>query len=108
MVAVARFEPIRSLGFAGISGTYAAVGTPAEKLGRIICMSNNTQGDLLFSTDGVEDHIFIAAGSFKLYDIQANMNTNYDDRYVLPVGLQFYVKQITAPTSGSVYVEVLY
>lgn len=108
MVAVARFEEIRSLGFGSISGSYAAVGSALTKQGRVVCISNNTEGDLMFSVDGSTDHIFLAAGSFKLYDVQANMNNASDDRYVLPVGLRFYVKQITAPVSGNVYIEVLY
>lgn len=108
MVAVARLDELRSLGFGGISGSYATVGSPLSVLGRILTITNNTEGDMLFTTDSSRDELFVAAGSFKLYDIQANQNDNFDDKYVLPIGTQFYVKQVTAPVSGSVYIEITY
>jgi hypothetical protein len=108
MVARAFFDEIRTLGFAGISGTYAVVGSALTELGRGVCFSNNTEGDVYFTDDNTKNKIFVAAGSFKLWDIQANINPQFDDRYVLPVGTQFYVKQIEAPVSGAVYIEVIY
>lgn len=110
MVARAFFEPLRSLGFAGISGSYAAVGTPLAHPVRAFCITNNTQGDLIFSTDNtlVAGELFVARGSYKLFDIQSNINPQFDDKYVLAIGTQFYVKQVTAPTSGDVYIECLY
>jgi hypothetical protein len=110
MVARAFFEPMRSLGFAGISGSYAAVGTPLDNPVRAFCITNNTQGDMIFSIDNTvaAGHMFIAAGSYKLYDVQANINPQFDDKYVLAVGTQFYVKQSTAPVAGDVYIECIY
>lgn len=109
-VARAHFESLRSLAFGGISGTYAAVGDPLENQVRAFCITNNTQGDMIFSLDNTDaaGHMFVAAGSYKLYDVQANMNTQFDDKYVLAVGEQFYVKQSTAPVAGSIYIECLY
>lgn len=106
----AYFEPLRSLGFAGISAAYAAVGSPTTHTVRAFCITNNTQGHMIFSLDNTNaaGDMFVAAGSYKLYDVQANMNANKDDRYVFPIGTQFYVKQVTAPASGDVYVEVMY
>jgi len=109
-VSRAFFEPLRSLASGGISASYAAVGTPLEHQVRAFCITNNTQGDMIFSLDNgvAAGQMFVAKGSYKLYDVQANMNTQFDDKYVLAVGTQFYVKQSTAPTSGDVYVECLY
>lgn len=106
----AHFEPLRTLAFGGISGTYAPVGDPLANQVRAFCITNNTQGDLIFSLDNtvVEGNMFIAKGSYKLYDVQSNMNAKKDDKYVLAEGDQFYVKQVTAPTSGDVYIECLY
>lgn len=103
------FEALRSLAFGGISGTYAAVGSPTTHPVRGFCITNNTQGDMIFSLDNtvVAGQMFVARGSYKLWDIQANMNAQFDDKYVLPVGTQVYVKQLTAPVSGDVYVEYL-
>ncbi len=108
MVARAFFDEIRSLAFGGISGAYASVGDPLDYPARGICFSNGTQGNVMFTDDVTKDKIYVAAGSFKLWDIQANINPQFDDKYVLPIGTQFSVKQLTAPVSGSVYVEIIY
>lgn len=108
MASRAFYEAIKTLNFSGISGSYASVGTPSAHPIRIFCISNNTMGDLYFTTNTSQDEMFLAAGSFRLYDVQSNINPQFDDKYVLPVGTQFSVKQITAPVSGDVYVEVIY
>jgi len=109
-VSRAHFDSLRSLAFGGISGTYAAVGTPLTVMARAFCITNNTQGDMIFSLDNTNaaGQMFVAAGSYKLYDVQSNMNQQFDDKYVLAIGEQFYVKQSTAPVAGSVYIEILY
>ena len=108
MVARAFFDEIRTLAFGSISGSYASVGSTFTELVRGICLTNNTEGDMMFTDDATKDKIFIPAQSFKLWDIQANVNPQFDDKYVLPIGTQISVKQITAPVSGSVYVECIY
>lgn len=108
MVARANFDELRSLAFGGISGAYATVGDPLEFPARAVCITNDTQGSMLFTTDSSEDQIFVKSQSYKLFDIQSNMNAQFDDKFVLPVGTQFYVKQLAAPVSGSVYIEVLF
>ena len=108
MVSRAFFDEIRTLAFGGISGSYAVVGSTFTKNVRGICFTNNTEGDMMFTDDNTLDKIFVPAQSFKLWDIQANVNPQFDDKYVLPVGTQIYVKQISAPVSGSVYVECIY
>ena len=102
------FEALRVLAFGGISAAYANVGSVTAHKVRIFKISNNTEGDMIFRVTSTDDEIFLTAGSFTLYDIQANMNAQFDDKYVLPIGAQFEVKQITAPVSGAVYVEVIY
>lgn len=108
MVARAHFDEIRSLAFGGISGAFAPVGTPLEFNARGVCFTNLTQGDMIFTDDVTMDKIIVPARNFKLWDIQSNMNAQFDDKFVLPIGTQFYVKQSTAPVSGSVYVENIY
>jgi len=102
------FEAIKTLAFGGISGAYAPVGSPTENEVRIFCISNNTEGDVYFTTNLSQDEMFLAAGSFRLYDLQTNKMPKTDPKFVLEVGTQFYVKQITAPVSGSVFVECIY
>ncbi len=107
---VAKFEALRSLAFGGISGSYAAIGSPTANRVRAFCITNNTQGDMIFSLDNTVSagQMFVARGSYKLYDIQSNMNAQADDSYVLPIGTVFYVKQDTAPVAGNVYVECIH
>lgn len=104
------FDTLRSLAFGSISGTYAAVGTALTVQARIVCITNKTQGDMIFSTDNTNasGQLIVPAGSFKLFDLTANLIPGKDDSFVLAEGTQFYVKQVTAPTSGSVYIEVVY
>lgn len=109
-VSKASFEPLRTLASTGISASYAAVGSATSHEVRAFCITNNTQGDMIFSLDNTvaAGQMFVAKGSYKLYDVQANMNAQFDDKYVIPKATIFYVKQSTAPTSGDVYVECIY
>jgi hypothetical protein len=104
------FDTLRSLAFGSISGTYAAVGSAFTQQARIICFTNKTAGDMIFSTDSTNStgQIFVPAGTFKLYDLTANIVPGKDDSYVIAIGTQFYVKQVTAPVSGAVYIEDVY
>lgn len=104
------FDSLRSLAYTGISGTYAAVGSALTVNPRIICFTNKTQGDVIFSVDSsnANGNLIVPAGSFKLFDLTANMVPGKDDNFVIAEGTQFYVKQVSAPTSGSVYIEILY
>jgi len=106
--AIAEFDDIRSLAFSGISGTYASVGSATTVLTRAICFSNDTQGSMLFTNDITKDQIFVKSGSFKLFDVTSNMNNSKDDQFVLPQQMQWSVKQLSAPVSGSVYIEILH
>lgn len=104
------FDSLRTLAFGGISGSYAAVGTPLTVNARMICFTNKTVGDMIFSTDNTDANgqILVPAGSFKLYDLTANLVPGKDDSFVLAKNTQFYVKQATAPVSGAVYIELVY
>jgi len=113
MTAIAKkvyFDTLRTLAFGGISASYAAVGTPLTVNPRIMCITNNTQGAMIFSVDNTNasGQLFLPAGTFKLFDLTANLVPGKDDNFVLALGTQFYVKQVTAPVSGAVYIEFVY
>lgn len=99
-------EPLRSLAFGGISGTYAAVGTPLDNPAHAFRLVNNTNGDMIFSLDGVSDHFFVPAASFVLYDISSNNDPNCG--FYIAAQTQFYVKQSSAASQHSVYIEIIY
>jgi hypothetical protein len=102
-----QIDTLRTLGFASISGTYAAFGTSFTNPIRLICFTNNTDGDMFFSDDGVNNKFFLAASSFKLFDITTNKQLK-DQLWCFAIGTQFYVKQSTAPSKGAVYIECLW
>lgn len=103
---VIQIDVLRSLAFGSISGTFTAVGSPTIFPCKLICFTNNTDGDMFFSDDDVNNKLFIAANSFKLFDCDTNRLGN-QIYWVFATGTQFWVKQSTAPTKGAVYIEVL-
>lgn len=101
------FDALRSLASGSITTSYVAVGGPFVNPVRLICLTNNTDGDMFFSVDGSTNHLFIPKGAFKLFDLNTN-RTNQGQWWVLPINTQFYVKYSTAPMSGAVYIECLW
>lgn len=104
------FDTLRSLAFGSISGTYAAVGSAATHNPRIICITNDTDAPMIFSTDNTNatGQLYIPKGSFKLFDLTTNEVQHKDDSFVIAKGTIIYVKQVSAPSSGGVYVEYVY
>ena len=100
-------DVLRSLAHGSISGTYAAVGSAVTQIIRLVCITNNTDGDMFFSDDGVNDKLFIPKGSFKLFDVTTNRD-NKSSGFGFPVSTQYYVRQSSAPSTGSVYIEIVY
>lgn len=105
----ARFDAYKTLGFAGISATYAAVGTPWSHNMRIFCISNTTNQNMIFSVDLINNNFYVPANSFKLFDVTTNSIPGKDGMECV-LNTQWYVKQdgVTSPTSGSVFVEAIY
>jgi hypothetical protein len=105
----AQVDVLRTVGFAGVSGTFATVGAPFSFQARIICFTNTTNDDVIFSMDGVTDELIVPAGSFKLFDITMNHRPVNMDDFCFAIGTQWYVRAASVtPTSGSVYIEVVY
>jgi hypothetical protein len=72
-----------------------------------MCITNNTDGDMIFSIDGVNAHFFLPKSSFRLYDFTTNKKL-VDQLFAISQGVQIYVKYSTMPSTGSVYVEAIY
>ena len=104
----ARFDSLRTLGFASITATYQPLGLPLSHRWREWKLTNNTNGDMLISFDGTTDNIFLPAYSFTLFDITTNSDQQAAAGIVMSIGTQFLVKYSSAPTSGSVYLEGAY
>jgi hypothetical protein len=104
----ARFDPVRSLGFASINGTLAGVGTELAHPARCVYILNNTDKILSFSFDGINDHIILPALGYWFWDIASNQSLNRG--WYLAEGERLYVKALAAgnPTLGSVYFTAMY
>ena len=101
-------DALRTVSHTGISGSYAAVGGPQQHAARIICFTNTTDADVIFSMDGSTDQLIVTAGGFKLFDISTNHRPTGQDDYCFSVGIQWYVKEVASVSKGSVYIEIVY
>ena len=102
-------EEVRSLGHASIlgGGAYIGIGTSIDHPARIMLVQNFTDADLMFSFDGITDHFPLLNKSHLILDISSN-KTSQGGGFYLAEGQRLYVTQITAPTTGSVYLTVFY
>jgi hypothetical protein len=99
-------EALRSIAFGSISGTYAAIGTVTANPWKIFYVSNTTDADVIISLNGgVTDHFVVPTKQTLSMDVSTN---GIEQNEYLHQGTQFAVKQVTAPTSGSVYVAGVY
>ncbi len=99
------FDAVREVAFGGISGTYAVIGGPLTDHARVVIFTNSTNAEVYISADGIVNNFRMAANSFKLIDFSSNKIR--DDGLFVSVGTQFYVKQVSAPSSGAVWIEVI-
>lgn len=102
-----QFEPIRSAAFGAIGAAYAAVGTATTKPARLIRFVNDTDEAIYISLNGTDNHIYLPASGFLLIDVTANKVR--DHGYFFAEATTFYAKRVSgAPSSGSLYIEVMY
>lgn len=103
------FEPLRSIdGLAIPAGTYVGgeIGTPMQHSVVQFKVDNLTDAHLLFSKDGVNDHFIVCPSGFWLSDVSSNQLTNQGLQ--IAKGDAFYVKQLDVPTTGKVYLTIIY
>jgi hypothetical protein len=99
-------EALQSLAHGSITTGYSIVGAKLPNPLRMFRLVNATDGDVIFSLDGVTDHFFVPAGSFVLYDVAGNSGQSSNFR--IRANTAFYVKYSTSPSKSSVYVESIY
>jgi hypothetical protein len=98
-------EPLRTLAFGSISGTYAGIGSPFLNPIRLMHVLNNTDALLTFSFDGINDHFVVASMSFILLDVTTN-RTDTGGALAISQGQRIYVKG--SPSENSVYLAVFF
>lgn len=103
----AQFETLRSIANGSITGSFAVLGTPLLYSARILSIVNTCDQDMLFSTDGTNAMFIVPKTSYKIYDLGTN-RLETDESFYFAAHTQFYIKYVSAPGSGSVYLEVIY
>jgi hypothetical protein len=93
---LAYFDTLRSLAFGSITSSYVAVGSKFTNSLRILIINNNTDGDLVISTDGSTDQLFLAKGSYNLFDLTTN-RVHVEQYWVLPPILNFIPNILAHP-----------
>jgi hypothetical protein len=111
-----RVDVLRVVANGSISANYVAFGSAFGHRTRMIKVTNNTNGDLFIgfnslitapASDGTGDNDFVPAGGFVLYDFTSNSEVS-SSPFVFEKGTQVWVRQSTAPTTGSVYLTCVY
>lgn len=103
---IAIFESLRSIAFGSITANYTAVGGATQSPVHAFRICNGTNADMLISLDGSTNHIRVPANAFVLWDISTN-RINPPGQFHIPENIYFYVKYVSAPTSGTLWIEVL-
>jgi len=98
-------EPLRSVAFGSISGTYIGIGSATTYPTKVYWLQNNTDVTLTFSWDGINDHFVLPNDAFVLLDVTSN-KTNVGGASSVPAGTRTYVKG--SPGEGSVDLTVFY
>lgn len=102
---ILKWDLLRSVSSASLSGTYMAVGTPFTYPARVLKVINASTMDVTVSIDGVNDYDYVVSGGAFIYDCGTNKGSS-SNVLEIPEGTQIYCKG-TAGT-GSIYVVVLY
>lgn len=102
-------EPQRSITaatIAGSPGTYLGIGISFTHSSRQFYILNATDVSLQFSIDGINDHFVLVANGYFLNDVSSNKSEK-EGLYVSQ-GTRFYVKTLGTPTTGAVYLSMVY
>ncbi len=99
------YEPLRSIDSATFTGSYQLLGSSLSNSSSLIKIVNNSNVDVTVSTDGTNDHDFVPANGFVLYDNTTNHTTDVPGVFV-PQGRQYFVKGSAG--TGSVYLITQY
>jgi len=99
-------EPLRSANFGALTASLAPLGTPYVEPVRIYCFTNGTNVTVFVSFNDSDNMFAVLAGNSMVLDLTTNKS--FDDGLYLAVGNSTYVAYATIPTSGAVYLSVVY
>jgi len=98
------WDQVRAIAYGSITATYQPLLTDSSNIGpfqypmRLIHLINSTNGIMMVSFDGINDHVPVLAGTGVIYDITSDEDSNESLR--MAQNTQVWVKYVTAPTSG--------
>jgi hypothetical protein len=96
-------DPIQSLAAVSIGAAYMGIGPRFDRAARMILVNNFTDGLMMFSWNGVNDHFPLPVYTSLLLSIAQNAD-DIEEHLLFPAQSRLYVRQINAPTTGSVYI----
>lgn len=100
-------EPLRSLAFGSISGTYTGIGTSFSHPIRQLYVQNLTDKTLVYSFNGLDDHFKLPEQGFLLLDVTSNKTQQ--GGWFIAEGQRLYVKlDGAAATAGEAVVSAFY
>jgi len=96
------------LNWSAIDVDYWPIGTPSDYEGRLLLLQNWTDADLWFSDDPA-----VLTGKFPLKAgdrivLDCSSNQTYGRGLFWPQDATLYVKQLSVPTAGDVYLTIFY
>lgn len=103
-------EILRSLPYTSVTTSYAAVGVGLTHPACIYAIQNQTDVDVFWSWDGLNDNGFLAAnGGHIILDVTTNKKI--DEGMFITLGKITYVRALSgqsAPTKGAVYITAFH
>jgi hypothetical protein len=103
-------ETLRSIAAASIPASYTlahTVGGPFLHPIRMFVLQNFTDQTVMFSFDGVNDHLPLASSAYIIMDVTSNKTV--ESGAFFAQGTTLYCRYPgTEPTTGSVYLSVFY
>lgn len=101
-------EPLRSIAAGLIVGTYTTVGSAFAHPIYWIHLVNDTDSALVFSFDGIDDHLYLPSRGFLVMDITANQAGNASGLF-FSIGQRIWVQSaVSDPTTGIVTLSAFY
>lgn len=96
-------EAIREVAFGSITASFVQMGSTFAGPLRLLFLGNDSNEDLYFSVNGVDDHFKVKANSFRLIDLKTN------DSFI-DAGQAVSVRGISGslPTSGGGWAEAMF
>jgi len=102
-------ETVRTAAFGVIGNVYMGMGVAMTRPIRMIVLQNMTDANLMFSFDGVNDHLPLPSWGYLVLDITSNKTL--PQGFFVAEGQRVYVRRLNPleiPTQGAAYLTTFY